>query len=117
MDSNLLKVFISVANFKSISKAAKELEFTQSNVTLRVQQLEKSLGYDLFHRTNRGVVLSKEGEKFYPYAVDIVKKVEEATMKMRNFDHQELLKMGSTQSSATIRLIDILKLNHKKASK
>ncbi len=41
MDSNLLKVFISVANTKSISAGAKELGFTQSNVTLRIKQLEK----------------------------------------------------------------------------
>lgn len=40
MDSNLLRVFVTVANTKSISKAAKELGFTQSNVTLRIKQLE-----------------------------------------------------------------------------
>lgn len=108
MDPNLLKVFISVANTNSISQAAKQLEFTQSNVTLRIKQLEKSIGYELFHRTNRGVVLTHEGEKFYPLAVDIVKKVEEATMQMRNIDHQELLRIGSTQSNSTIRLTGFL---------
>ncbi|MGB5919723.1 LysR family transcriptional regulator, partial [Arcobacter sp.] len=66
MDSNLLKVFIAVANTKSISLGAKELNFTQSNVTLRIKQLEKGLGYELFHRTNRGVVLTLAGEKLYP---------------------------------------------------
>lgn len=109
MDSNLLKVFVTVANTKSISKAAKELGFTQSNVTLRIKQLEKNITYELFHRTNRGVVLTNEGEKFYPHAIDIIKKVEEATMKMRNINHQELLKIGSTQSNATIRLLKVMK--------
>lgn len=108
MDSNLLRVFIAVANTKSISLGAKELSFTQSNVTLRIKQLEKSLGYDLFHRTNRGVILTMEGEKLYPYAIDILKKVEEATMKIRNLDYMELLKIGSTQSNATIRLTKFL---------
>lgn len=108
MDSNLLKVFVAVANAKSISLGAKELNFTQSNVTLRIKQLEKSLGYELFHRTNRGVVLSLEGEKLYPYAIDILKKVEEATMKIRNLNYQELLKIGSTQTNATIRLTKFL---------
>lgn len=104
MDSNLLKVFLAVAYTKSISLGAKELNFTQSNVTLRIKQLEKSLGYELFHRTNRGVVLTIEGEKLYPLAVDIIKKIEDATLKMKNIDYQELLKIGSTQSNATIRL-------------
>jgi DNA-binding transcriptional LysR family regulator len=104
MDLNLLKVFIAVSNTKSISSGAKELNFTQSNVTLRMKQLEKSLGYELFHRTNRGVVLTLAGEKLYPYAIDIVKKVEEARLKMKNIDYQKLLKIGSTQSNTTIRL-------------
>lgn len=104
MDTNLLKVFVAVSNSKSISLGAKELDYTQSNATLRVKQLEKSLGYELFHRTNRGVVLTLEGEKFYPYAVEILKKIEEATLKIKNINYQEYLKIGSTQSNSTIRL-------------
>ncbi len=112
MDTNLLKVFVTVAKVNSISSAAKQLGFTQSNVTLRIKQLEKNLGYSLFHRTNRGVVLSNEGEKLYPYAIEIIKKVEEVQIHMRNIDYQEMLKIGSTQSNATIRLIPIMeKLN------
>ncbi len=112
MDTNLLKVFITVAKIKSISSAAKELEFTQSNVTLRIKQLEKNLGYSLFHRTNRGVVLSSEGEKLYPYAVDIIKKIEEATLQMRNINYQEVLKIGSTQTFTTSSLMPLVeKLN------
>lgn len=113
MDSNLLKVFLAVANTKSISLGAKQLNFTQSNVTLRIKQLEKSLGYELFHRTNRGVVLSKEGEKLFPFAVDIIKKVEEASLKMKNINSQERLRIGSTQSNTTIRLTKFIeKLNN-----
>lgn len=108
MDSNLLKVFICVSHKKSISAAAKELGFTQSNVTLRVKQLEKNVGYSLFHRTNRGVVLTQEGEKLYPFAIDIVKKVEEASIHMRNINYQELLKIGSTQTFTTSNLIPFI---------
>lgn len=43
MDMNLLKVFISVANKKSISLASNELKCAQSNVTSRIKQLEKIL--------------------------------------------------------------------------
>jgi len=78
-------------------------------VTLRIKQLEKSLGYDLFYRTNRGrVILTLEGEKLFPLAVEIVKKINEATLKMKNINHQEVLKIGSTQSNTTIRLITFM---------
>jgi len=61
MDSNLLRVFVEVAKEQSISKAATNLNFAQSNVTSRIKQLEKSINTLLFHRVPKGVVLSKEG--------------------------------------------------------
>ena len=108
MDSNLLKVFVAVANNNSISLGAKELDFTQSNVTLRIKQLEKTIGYNLFHRIPKGVKLTHEGEKLYPYAIDIVKKVEDAVLHMRNMNHKEVLKVGSTQSNAAVRLLPFI---------
>lgn len=114
MDSSLLKVFVAVANKKSISLGAQDLGFTQSNVTHRIKQLEKVIGYDLFFRIPSGVILTKEGEKLYPFAIDIVKRVEEATLQMKNLNHQELLRIGTSQANAAIRLLRIVeKLNKK----
>ena len=113
MDSNLLKVFVAVTNNNSISLAAMELGFAQSNVTSRIKQLEKNIGHSLFHRIPKGVKLTHEGEKLYPYAIDIVKKVEEAILQMKNLNHQAILRVGSTQSNAPIRLLPfVTKLNH-----
>ena len=105
MDSSLLKVFVEVARENSITKAANKLNFAQSNVTSRIKQLEKSLGFALFHRVPKGVILSKEGEKLYPYAVEIVKKVELATF---NINNQEHLIIGSTESNASTRILPFL---------
>ena len=112
MDSSLLKVFVEVARENSITKAANKLNFAQSNVTSRIKQLEKSLGFALFHRVPKGVILSKEGEKLYPYAVEIVKKVELATFSMKNINNQEHLIIGSTESNATTRIIPFLQQLH-----
>ncbi|MGE0050963.1 MAG: LysR family transcriptional regulator [Arcobacter sp.] len=108
MDSNLLKVFVEVANEKSISKAAINLEFAQSNVTSRIKQLEKSLETTLFYRVPKGVILSKEGEKLYPYALEIVKKIELANYEMKNINQQKHLIIGSTESNASTRIIPFL---------
>ncbi len=59
MDSNLLKIFSTVAKSNSITLGAKKLKVTQANVTLRVKQLEKQLGFQLFHRVTKGVILTK----------------------------------------------------------
>ncbi len=113
MDSNLLKVFVTVANEKSISKAANILNFAQSNVTSRIKQLEKNLECKLFHRVPSGVVLSHEGDKLYAHAVEIVKKVEIATLDMKNMLKQEQLIIASTESNAVIRIVDFLTTLHK----
>ena len=54
------------------------------------------------------MILSKEGEKLYPYAVEIVKKVELATFSMKNINNQEHLIIGSTESNATTRIVPFL---------
>ena len=108
MDSNLLKVFVAVAKQKSISLAAQILGFTQSNVTLRIKQLEKTLGYDLFHRVPKGVILTEAGVTLLPMAEEIVQKVENAIIQMKNSTHQRLLRIGTSQANATIRLLPFI---------
>lgn len=113
MNSNLLKIFIEVANKKSVSKAAKSINSAQSNVTSRIQQLEKSLDCKLFHRIPSGVILTKEGEKLYIHALEITKRIEIATLDMKNLLVEQKLIVGSTESNALIRIVDFLVIIHK----
>lgn len=112
MDSNLLKVFVAVAQEKSITLGAKKLGFAQSNVTSRIKQLEKSVEYSLFHRVPKGVVLTYEGEKLYKHAVEIVKKVENAILDMQNMQYQKKLIVGSTDCNAAVRISSFLMKLH-----
>lgn len=117
MDSNLLKVFVAVAQKNSISLGAKKLKVTQTNVSLRIKQLEKNLGFELFHRVPKGVLLTKEGEKVLPLAIDIVEKVKEAQNQIRNIKKQDSLIIASTYSNTKMRLIPLLqKLNEDHAN-
>lgn len=114
MDLSLLQIFIAVANEKSISLGAKSLNFSQSNVTLRVKQLEKVLGYKLFHRIPQGVKLTNEGEKLYFYANDLIKQYTNMMQNMKNLNYQEVLKVGTSQANASIRLLDFIEKITKK---
>jgi len=109
VDSNLLKIFTHVAKSNSITLGAKKLHVTQANVTLRIKQLEKYLGYKLFHRVPKGVILTKEGEKLLPLANEVEKKIEEIQMKVKNIHTQESLIVASTYANASKRLIPFLK--------
>lgn len=113
MDSNLLSVFVVVANKKSISKAATKLKAAQSNITAKIQQLEKKLNCKLFHRVPSGVLMTKEGEKLYSHAIKIVKKLEIATMDMKNMLVEQKLTIGSTEANANVMIVDFLVKLHK----
>lgn len=108
MDSNLLKIFLAVADKKSITKASEKLKFAQSNVTSRIKQLEKKLGFTLFYRVPKGVILTKEGEKLYPYAKEIVNKIDLTINSMKNLNKQEHLIVASTESNAVTKIVPFL---------
>ena len=109
MDMNLLKVFISVANKKSISLASNELKCAQSNVTSRIKQLEKNLGVELFFRVPKGVILTKEGEKLYPQALELIHKMQNCIDSISNNSVEiSSLKIGSTECNAVVRISPFL---------
>lgn len=61
---NALRGFEAAARLSSFSKAAEELEMTQSAVSHHVRTLETHLEQSLFHRINRTVVLTDAGSDF-----------------------------------------------------
>ena len=83
MELYQLKLFVDLANTGNFTKVANENYVTQAAVTLQIRKLESELGLPLFHRTTRSVTLLEAGEKLLPYAKDVLQKVEEATMMVR----------------------------------
>lgn len=77
MEFNDLKIFETVAAHGSISKAALELNYVQSNVTARIKLIEKELGTPLFNRHKRGMILNTEGKRLLEHTRDILSKMEE----------------------------------------
>nr|WP_308423573.1 LysR family transcriptional regulator [Paenibacillus silvae] len=78
LDAGDLKIFQAVAREGSISKAAVALNYVQSNVTTRIRQLEAQLQVPLFHRSNRGMLLTPAGENLLGYADRILQLLDEA---------------------------------------
>ncbi len=73
MELKQLEHFIAVAETGSINQAAQALYTSQPNVSKIISALEKELGCELLHRTNKGAVLTPMGEEVYEYAKDIIK--------------------------------------------
>lgn len=113
MNTELLRVFVEVANAKSISKASNRLNYAQSNITTKIQQLEKNLNCKLFHRIASGVLLTSEGEKLYQHAVNIIKSIDLAVLDMKNALLNQSLKVASTEANAIITSVNFLVQIHK----
>lgn len=67
-----LRYVVCIANNKSMNKAAAELFITQPSLSSTIRDLEQEIGIILFARSNRGIVITPEGEEFLGYARQMV---------------------------------------------
>ncbi|MBU6494465.1 MAG: LysR family transcriptional regulator [Burkholderiales bacterium] len=63
-----LETFFWTVNLGSFSAAAERLYATQSTVSMRIRELENSLGVELFDRTQRKARLTPKGRELMEYA-------------------------------------------------
>ncbi len=104
LESSDLRIFRIVAQEQSISKAALKMGYVQSNVTLRIQKLEKELGQSLFERSNKGITITEAGQQLWSYADQIVDLLDEATRILKTKSPSYQLQLGATPTVAASRL-------------
>ena len=82
MDWDKLKIFHTVAESGSFTKASTVLNLSQSAISRQIQSLEKELKIHLFERHARGLVLTDNGEYLYKTAHEVISKLKdvEATL-------------------------------------
>lgn len=86
-----LRYVITVAQLGTLSSAAKRLYISQPSLTSAIKELEKELGITIFIRTNKGVVLSRQGEEFLGYARQVIEQtnlIEEKYLQDHNVKHE-----------------------------
>ncbi len=72
------KMFVTVYEQKSFSRAAALLHLSQPGVSLQIQNMENELGTKLFHRTPKQVSPTQAGEIFYHKAKQMLQLYEDA---------------------------------------
>lgn len=63
-----LRYAICIAKHKSMNKAAAELFVTQPSLSNTIKDLENEIHTTIFVRSNRGIIITAEGEEFLRYA-------------------------------------------------
>jgi DNA-binding transcriptional LysR family regulator len=71
-------VFVKVAEFESISKAARALDMPISTVSRKLSALESDLGVSLVRRTTRRVILTSQGRDYFNQCIEPLTKLQEA---------------------------------------
>ena len=106
-----IHTFTRVAEVKSFSAAAEQLQMTKSAVSKQISNLEHILGAQLIVRTTRKLSLTLAGEAYLKYCSQILEIEKEAENHINAFNSKPsgLLRIASDQSFACLYLPEIIK--------
>jgi DNA-binding transcriptional LysR family regulator len=102
-----------VVDHGGITKAASHFNRVQSNITTRVKNLEDKLGVKLFERHGGRLVLSSEGRLLMNYAEKLLRLSSEAESALRSGKPAGILRIGTMESTAAMRLPSLLSQFHR----
>jgi len=103
------RAFESSARCLSFTKAADELNLTQSAISQHVRALEESLGCQLFIRKHRGLVLTDQGRRLLPSVSTGISTLSAAAETFRSPTQNNILTVASSLSIARWYIIPNLK--------
>lgn len=106
-----LRYVVTVAETGTITEAADRLFISQPSLTNAIHELEKEMHVQIFHRTNKGIVISKEGEDFLGYARQVLDQAAILEAKYKGTEGGKKQFCVSTQhySFAVNAFVDVIK--------
>ncbi len=99
MNIKFLEYIVEIENCGSINKAANNLFLSQPNLSNIVKNVEQDLGFSIFKRMNKGVILTNEGKLFLKYAKNIINEMDNIMRIPMHFTADSQLSISCTYSS------------------
>ncbi|WP_280153418.1 LysR family transcriptional regulator [Piscinibacter sp. XHJ-5] len=112
MDLADLHIFKTVVEEGGIVRAARKLHRVQSSITMRIKQLESSLGAELFYRSKQRLHLSPSGELLLDYAERLLRLSDEARQALSGSAPRGVFRLGALESTTASRLPGVLASYH-----
>ena len=111
IDLNLIKIFCTVYENKSILSASKKLYISQPAITTSIKRLETFLEGKVFVRTPKGIIPTAEGEAFYASCKKSLNSIDKAVGKFKSLSqfNKGFLNIGSSSTIMRKLLIPFLK--------
>ncbi len=111
MEIRQLRAFLAIAEAKTFTAGARQVNITQAAISMQIRQLEESVGLPLFTRTPRRVILTEAGELLIHRARKIIREHSAALAEIAEIAGAEhgRLRIGSASATfATTQLPTIL---------
>lgn len=105
MNSKQLETFLSASTTLNLTETGKKLNFAQSSITSHIKGLEEELGYPLFDRLGKSIVLTEKGIQFRKKAQQLLTLMNEAKL---IGEAPSLMKIGAQESQCIYRIPTIL---------
>lgn len=113
MDIQTMRIFQTVAKEGSFSAAAHTLNYAQSNISVKIQQLETAMKSTLFYRHNRGISLTPKGTLLLQYVDKILTLLDEtSSVMLEDGIARGPLTIGSMETVASVYLPKLLAKYH-----
>lgn len=101
LDLNLLRVFVVVANARSVTRAAASLYLTQPAVSAALRRLTRAVGEPLFARSGRGLLLTQRGQRLFDQTQPLLAALVDAALLPPRFEpssSERTLRIGLSDS-------------------
>jgi len=110
MELHYMKVFKTVAELRSFTKASEQLHISQPALSIQIKKLETELNLKLFNKIHNKISLTQNGEILYEYAQKIFALIDEAENKLLNEREfiSGVLNIGGSNTPGTYILPEII---------
>ena len=106
LETNQLSQLITVADTKTLSKAAEILHISQPALTRSIQKLESELNVTLFDRQKNKITLNKTGKLAVSHARRILADVDQMTQSIQAFERSlHTISIGSCAPAPIVELL------------
>lgn len=96
-----LRTFVVAAQMESFAAAAKTIGLTQSAISAQIRRLEDELGYGLFERSGRSVMLTAAGRAILCQVEDLLSSFDALRSATRGRPETALLRIGAISTVQT----------------
>jgi DNA-binding transcriptional LysR family regulator len=105
-----LEAFYWISRLGSIKEAAQHLNMAQPTISLRVTDLEDQLGYPIFERAHRKLLLTRQGERLLPRVTAVINELSSLRQSAANAeDVAGVVRVGVTEVLAQTCLSTCMK--------